>query len=66
MIKTEDILEKLKAAGLTCTVENPIPHGIQFRFSTGVVVNIYHSGEVTVQGKYTHDVEHVLGIRPIS
>jgi predicted nucleotide-binding protein len=62
MILKEGILQKLNGAGFVCTVENPIPHGIQLRLGNGAVVNIYESGKLLVQGKCTSEVKQILGV----
>lgn len=62
MIFVDAVLKKLEREGMVCTVQKPLPHGIQLRFSSGVIVNVFKSGKVTVQGKETKEVERLLGV----
>ena len=60
MILTDEVKQRLSGAGFLCTVERDIPHGKQLRLAQGTVVNIYNTGKITVQGKFSEDVEKAL------
>ncbi len=62
MIVIDHVLNRLHGAGMLCTVQKPISHGIQLRLSNGGVVNIYTNGKIFVQGTQIEDVRRVLGL----
>ena len=62
-IKTKlvpDIKEKITTAGYTITVERDIQYGYQFRTASGISVNIYTSGKITVSGDNAEELRKLL------
>lgn len=57
----ETVQELLKNQNIGFTAAD-MPHGRQFRFSDGAILNVYHSGKSIWQGKQTPTVERVRGL----
>jgi predicted nucleotide-binding protein len=64
VIQTEAISRKLEERGFICTAVRQLAHGVQLRFSTGAIVNVYTTGKITVQGKNTAAIEQALEVKP--
>lgn len=60
----KQVLEILTANGFMPDGEKQIPHGVQLRFTNGSVVNCFHTGKVTPQGRETELVKSLLGLKP--
>lgn len=57
----ETVQELLKNHNIGFTAAD-VPHGRQFRFSDGAILNVYHSGKSNWQGKQTPTAERVRGL----
>jgi len=58
----DHVLRRLQDAGMLCTAQNNLPHGVQLRLANGAVVNIYKSGKVLVHGDKVDEVRRLLGL----
>jgi len=63
-IKLDELIEKLENGGFLIFSQRRLPDdfGIQFRLTTGQVVNRFDSGTVNVQGVNPQPVRKLLGL----
>jgi predicted nucleotide-binding protein len=61
-VKLEEAISRLQAAGLEVLSKDPIQHGHKICLNTGAIVNVFHTGNVNVQGRNQAEAKLALGI----
>lgn len=61
-MKLEEAVSRLQTAGLEVLSKEPIQHGHKICLATGAIVNVFHTGNVNVQGRNQAEAKRALGI----